>query len=217
MRYSLLLVIYFFTITVYAQSIIKNKLSLTAGYGLAGSFFVRSFKEFAPFQNYKSFEKKRFIGSNQNLTVHYTLRNNWSVNMGINYQHFTRHINSKDTIGPVILVNYQTLHDRNYMLLGSVNKSWVKNKNQIGIGVGVYYLRSKSETVQIYNSIYYYEDFESDFKKSKEEEGGVFAEFFYEYKFQPKVGLGIKTQFYYTISTGEPESISLFPYIKIYF
>jgi len=49
------------------------------------------------------------------------------------------------------------------------------------------------------------------------EEAEVLFESGYEFKFQPKVHLGIKTQFYYTVSTSTAESITLVPYIHLLF
>jgi hypothetical protein len=60
-------------------------------------------------------------------------------------------------------------------------------------------------------------DVEPEYKDSHSEEGGAFIEFAYEYKFQPKVNIGVKTQFYYTITAAYAESITLFPYIKLNF
>ena len=80
----------------------------------------------------------------------------------------------------------------------------------------VNYLRPKQEEVEIYFPSYF-GNIERSYKNNRLEEGGLYAEFDYKYKFQPKVNLGVKTQFYFTATTGYAESITFFPYIKILF
>ena len=101
------------------------------------------------------------------------------------------------------------------MWFGSVNKNIERKKNNFLFGMGLYYLRPKQEEVVIYPN--FVQNRERDFQTSKLEEGGAFIEFAYEYKFQPKVNLGLKSQFYHTITSGEAISVTLFPYIKISF
>src|SRR5690606_22417566 len=198
-----------------AQTSNEGKFFITAGYGLAGSFFVRSYHEFAPIPNNKIFQKKNFVGNAQNFAVGYNLKNNWHINVGINFQHSTRRIKSLDTLGNLILRLDHTIHHRDYMWFGSVNKNIERKKNNFLFGMGLYYLRPKQEEVVIYPN--FVQNRERDFQTSKLEEGGAFIEFAYEYKFQPKVNLGLKSQFYHTITSGEATSVTLFPYIKISF
>lgn len=177
---------------------------------------MRSYYEFAPTSTYKIYQKKNFVGNAQNAVIGYKLRNNWDIQFGINFQHFTRYIDTKDTLSGVLLVNYGTIHHRDYMWYGSVHKSYHRKKNALSGGIGIYYFRPKQHEIEImYPS--YYSNIERDFQHNNLEEGGVFAEFAYEYDFQPKVKLGVKTQFYYTLSTGTPESVTLMPTIKILF
>lgn len=203
------------SLTCLSQPQSRGRFSIITGYGLAGSFVVRSYPEINPIQGAKSYAKKKFIGNNQFFTISYSLKNSWSINLGYTFQHFTRHIDTNDTLTGVFVYNYQTLHERNYIFSLNVGKNWNIKKNEIGGGLGFYYIRPKSERVDIYPRSF--ADYEVDFKRNNEEEGGFFAEFSYEYHFQPKVNLGIKTQFYFTASTGEAEAITLSPYIKIFF
>ena len=194
----------------------KSKFFLTAGYGLAGSFFVRSYMEFAPLSRYKTFYNKNFIGSAQNAAIGIDLKKNWEVKMGINFQHHTRRVKSRDTLGNVNIILNHDIHNRDYMWYGSVAKKLERKNHLFAIGLGLYYLRSKAEIIEIYYPSYL-ADVEPEYKDSRDAQGGVFTEFAYEYKFQPKVNLGVKTQFYYTLSAAYVESITLFPYIKIIF
>jgi len=205
------------SINLYAQDKVENnkkdKIFISAGYGLAGSFFVRSYDEFAPTQRYKIFYKKKFVGVAQNLALGINLKKNYQIKFGINFQHFTRKIKFFDTLNGVIIILDHTIHHRDYMWFAGINKKYERKKHIFSPGLGIYYLRPKQEEVEIYPNLVINQ--ERDFNNSRLNEGGVFAEFEYEYKFQPKVNIGIKTQFYFTLSAGYSESITLFPYIKI--
>jgi hypothetical protein len=189
---------------------------VTAGYGLAGSFFVRSYDEFAPLPQYKTFYKKRFLGVSQSASVGLNLKKNWDINMGINFQQFTRKVRSRDTLSNVYINLDHTIHHRDYIWFVSANKKIDYQKSLFSFGLGGYYLRPKQEEISIYYPSFF-ENIERNYQNSRLEEGGVFIDFAYEYKFQSKVNLGIKTQFYYTVTAGYAESITLLPYVKIIF
>lgn len=193
---------------------VKNKFFISAGYGLAGSFFVRSYEEFAPLPTYKVFYKKHFVGVSQNLAIGINLKKNYQLRTGINFQHFTRRIKTKDTLNNVIINFDHTIHHRDYMWFVGVNKNFEVKKHIFSPGLGIYYLRPKQEEVEIFYPGYV-ANIENDYHLGNLEEAGVFVEFSYEYKFQAKVNLGIRSQFYYTASAATVESITLFPYIKI--
>jgi hypothetical protein len=214
----LVIAIVFLVINCIAQNKSRqnSKFFLCAGYGFAGSFFVRSYDEFAPLSYYKTYYNKRFIGVVQNAALGMNLKKNWDIKLGINFQYFTRHIISKDTLNSVQINLDHTIHHRDFMWYGSINKKLDQKKYLLSFGLGLYYLLPKQEEVEIFYPNYF-ADLERDQENSNLREGGTYIEFTYEYKFQPKVNLGIKTQFYYTLSTGEPESVTLFPYVKILF
>lgn len=199
----------------FAQTQQSPKFFLSAGYGLSGSFFVRSYTEWAPLPRYKVFYKKHFIGVAQNAAIGINLKNGWEARFGINYQHFTRRVVSKDTLNNVFINLDHDIHERDYMWQGNVARKLGSHKNLFVVGLGLYYLRPKTQVVEIFPG--YVGDIEPQFKDSHEEEGGAVVEFAYEYKFQPRVNIGIKTQFYYTITAAYAESMTLFPYMKILF
>lgn len=61
-----------------------SKIFLSAGYGLAGSFFVRSYDEALPLPSsgYTAFFKKNFIGTAQDLAIGIHLKRNVDVKLG---------------------------------------------------------------------------------------------------------------------------------------
>ncbi len=196
----------------------KEKFFISAGYGLAGSFFVRSYTETLPFpsNNYRAFYKKRFVGNSQDFSFGLRLNKNYELKAGVNYQHFTRHVKATDTVQSVVIYLDNTIHHRSYMYYISLDKIFERKKNLFFTGLGLYYLRDQAELIEYGTGIpNFFISKEYNYKNSNEEEGGAFIEFSYEYKFQAKVNLGIRTKFYYTISTAEAESITLYPYIRI--
>lgn len=193
----------------------KNKFFIAPGYGFAGSFFVRSYEEFAPLPDYKAFYKKHFIGSSQNMAFGLTIKNVWEIKAGINYQHFTRKVNARDVLNGVQIIFNHDIHHRDYMWYAAADRK-INSKNDLFLfGLGAYYLVSKTQSIEIYTQNVISN--EQVWKGSYNGELGLFGEFGYEYKFQPKVNLGIKSQFYFTATAGYAESVTLFPYIKILF
>lgn len=197
----------------------KSKIFLTAGYGLAGSFFVRSYEEALPFPSdpYRAFYKKNFIGNTLEGAAGITLGKRYELKVGVNHQHFTRHIKAlQDTISNVVIYLENTIHERDYMYFASIHKLFDKRKHCFSTGLGIYYLKPFSETIEYGYGIPNFVSI-SEPRGKYSEEGGILADLAYEYKFQSKVNLGIRAQFYYTASDGIVESVTLFPFIKINF
>jgi hypothetical protein len=197
----------------------EKRFFLSGGYGLAGSFFVRSYQEWAPSPGYRAFFKKNFIGTAQNIALGVAFKKKYELRVGLNFQHFTRQIELKNTTNNVTIDLDHTIHHRDYMWFGSVDKNFPKGNHIFSFGLGIYYLRPKQEEVELFSgsNSSLFTNIERDYNNSRLEEAGAFIEAAYEYRFQPKVNLGIKTQFYYTISAGYAESITLIPYVKILF
>jgi hypothetical protein len=201
----------------YAQdsvSVKYPKLILEVGYGIAGSFAVLDYSDFTPISGSKEFARKNFIGSAQNLSIGILLKKNWEIRFGVQYEHYKRWVNSVDTLqNAVVYAVDRDISHKNYMwYLGAAKKLSLK-KSFITTGIGLYYLGSKVQTISIYPR--FVADHEQLWTGLRNGEAGAYIETGYEYKFQPKVHLGIKSQFYYTISLGYQESLALYPYIKI--
>ena len=195
----------------------KPKFFLTAGYGLAGSFFVTGVSEFNPSPQSKTFAKNNFIGNGQNIALGLRLKKGYQFNLGLTYQHFTRHIKTTEQYNNLQVYFDHDIHHRDYIWYASVNKNLTSlaKKSQFNAGLGIYYIVALDQAIELYTG--YVLDYEKVWKGSYNGEAGVFAEFAYEYKFQPRVNLGIKTQFYYTATAAYAESVTLYPYIRILF
>lgn len=206
----------FSTAPIFAQTSQKKKFFLDAGYGLAGSFFVRSYDEPSEFSGYREFSNKRFLGTAQNIALGWQLSPTFSIRAGLQFQHFTKKIAVDEVVGTTRIILDHEIHHRDYMWYGIVNRSFKKGKNEFHAGVGLYYLRPKQEEVEIRQPNFFM-NLERTYENSQLEELGSIIEAGYQYQFQPKVGLGIRGQFYYTISAGYAESVALYPFINITF
>lgn len=207
---------------IFSQNISRDKsrFSISAGYGLAGSFFVNEYVEALPFpaSGYRNFAKKNFLGSSQQINVGFKLNKHYELNVGLHFQHFTRRVKVTDTLSNVVISLDNTIHERNHIYLGNINRVFERKKSLYYAGMGLYYIRPISESIEYGSGTpNFYSNYEARYDNSKQEEGGAFVEFAYEYKFQPKVNIGLKTQFFYTISIASAEAITFFPYIKILF
>lgn len=163
----------------------KEKFFISAGYGLAGSFFVRSYDEFAPVARSAVFYKKRFVGISQNIGFGVNLTRGFQLKTSINYQHFTRKINFEDILGGSVFVKLNhTIHHRDYIWCAGVTKALKRNKHIFLPGIGIYYIRSEQEEVEIFYPNFV-SNVERNFQSSNLEEAGAYMEFLYEYEFQP--------------------------------
>ena len=199
------------------QSLAQQKpgrLDLSAGYGLAGSFFVRSYSEIPDLPGDLKFFKKQFPGTMQELELGFNLPKNYSIRAGFSRQQFSRKIKYTGMLSDwEINLDRRIYHVDHFYFLG-LQKAFKHNQHQWAPLLGVYYIRSFQNEILIRFAFRTYVDEERNFANNKLEEAGVMGGLSYELRFQPKVALGLRSRFYFTVSTGEPESISLVPYVK---
>lgn len=195
-----------------------SKIFLSAGYGAAGNFFVRDYDEKLPFPSayYKAFFTKQFVGTAQEIAVGIHLKKNIDIKFGYNRQRFTRHVLLDDTLpsGVAVYLDHKIQHVDNNWFVG-MSKNYIRKKSQLSWGTGLFYLISQKQTVEVTSR--YIIDKEFNGKNTRLNELGAFAELAYEYKFQPKVNLGIKSQFGWVVSGSYPEFVTLSPFIKLNF
>jgi hypothetical protein len=203
-------------ITMIAQ---KNasKYSISGGLGLAGSFFVRSYEE-NQLGLETSFFKKNFIGKGMYFSVERKLRNNFRIGVGYSFQQFKRRVKYSEEINNVLFFIDHSITHTNHIYDVSLKKQFDQRKSFLTATVGIYYLRPIQEEIDITRTLPRIVTIEDrSYRNGKLEEAGVLVGGSYEYNFQPRVNFGIQSNFYFTVSTGEPESITLIPYIRILF
>jgi hypothetical protein len=195
---------------------INHKWSLNIGYGLAGSFFFNGYIE-NDMPGETDYFKKHFLGTHLSLVIGKKISDRSDLELRYSLERFrSDRIFINDTLNGSILVHYdgRLQHINNFFELAYI-RSVNKTKNIFKYGFGIYYLTTQQQEITLYSNAFIYN--ERDLKNYNLEEGGILIEGAYEYKFQPQVYIGIKSQFYYTVSTGDAESITLLPYIKLLF
>jgi len=214
----LALVFLFFSFNTFSQKNESEKrFSLNAGYGLAGSFFASSYGKTQT--SAIEFRNKNFFGSNLFFEVEMKLKRNYSLALHYSRQTFSKSVFYENTVGINHVIIDTKIRDVNNIFGLSLNKFFTKNKNSLSIGLGPYYIAPVSEFIYISPNSTGMSVMvtESNHKNSNAGEAGAFVDFSYNYQFQPRVEIGVKSQFYYTISGNYAESITLFPYVKIKF
>lgn len=205
MKHKILLICIVFSTVAFSQSkLIEKKFSLTSGYGAAGSFFVR-LRDYA--------YKKNFLGTNLNFALGYKIGKKSEMELRYTREEFSKRLIFSNNIN--IFVNSNIRHINNFFELIYDRKLVEKHKSILKAGLGIYYLRAQQEEVDVGTGGIDWE--ERNVKYNGLEDAGALIEAAYEWKFQPRVNIGIRTQFYYTISAGNAESITFYPYIKISF
>lgn len=198
-----------------------SKFDLAIGYGVAGSFFVRSYDESVIYpEDVKSY-RKNFIGSNTSFDAGLHFKKGYALRLGFNRQHFSKQIFYDGFLDQwEFQLDRKIYHiDKIFSISLEKRVELYKAPKQLSRhllipGMGVYYIRSNQNEIDIRYSIKVYTDVERNYKNSKLEEAGIFISAGYEYTIQPKVSIGINSRFNFTVSTGEPESFSITPYVR---
>ena len=201
-----------------ANQSLRNRFTFSAGYGLAASFFVNSYSEkpvFGPEDVY--FYNKKINGSVGTVDIGWNFKNNYSLHFAFNRQHFTKAIQYNTMMSNVVLMIDREIYHKDNIYTLSLLKRLKSTKGSFQGGLGIYYLRSEQNEIEVLKSMLLYMDTERAVAGYGLEEGGAMAEFGYDYYFQPRVAIGLKSAFYFTITTGEAESVILLPYIRLLF
>lgn len=143
------------------------------------------------------------------------MKKNIDIKFGYQYQRFSRHVQVEDTLSGVGLSLDHQIYHINNIWSGGINKSYIRKKSLLSWGGGLFYIRPEQEEVEIFSNFII--DRERNQKNSRLNDGGAFAELAYEYKFQPKVDIGIKGQVWFILSGSYFDSVALFPFIKLNF
>ncbi len=210
---SLFIIIFFalFITNAFSQeNTISKKFSFTAGYGMAGSFFVRSYDE-GQGPTSAAFYKKNFIGSNLSFGVGYNTGIRSEISLRYTRQQFARwvHYNNNYVVLNTAIRHINNMYDFIY------SRKFKQKNNDWKYGIGIYYIRPQQQEIDVYPNAIVVE--ERNQKYNRLNELGAVGEISYEYQFQPRVLIGTRIQYYHNITAGYAESVTFYPYIKIVF
>jgi hypothetical protein len=190
----------------------NQRFSIELNYGLNGNFFVRSYDETAP-PSVKFFYKKKFVGQIGGLEIKYRLTPVSTIGLAYASSTNKREINYQNGINATIL--YFDISHINHFYQLVYERAFSKRNNALNFNGGIFYLRMKQQEVEVSPAGVLFE--ERDFRHYNLEEGGVFAGLHYSKYIDKKLELGIRSRFYFLISTGEPEAITLTPTLTYHF
>ena len=216
--FVLLLLCFYLPGKTQTHTAINHKYSLQFGYGIAGSFFVRSYVENELGET--SFFKKHFIGRNLNIGISRSIGRDFHLALNYTLQEFNKRITYEAQIDNVLVEigDHQIRHTNNIYDL-TLRKQFITRSHSWFAGIGLYYLRPIQQEIIINRfgnpSLIQIEDRRQKYHRLNE--GGCLVEVAYEKRFQPRMSIGIKSQLMYTISTQEFESVTLYPYLKYVF
>ena len=189
----------------------SQRFSVELNYGLNGNFFVRSYDESAP-PSVEFFYKKKFVGLIGGLELKYSLTPASTISLAYAGSINKREINYQN--GIATLLYFDISHIDHFYQLG-YERAFSKSNKAFKFSSGLFYLRMKQQEVEISPAGVLFE--ERDFKHYNLEEGGVFAGLHYSKYIDTKLELGIQSRFYFLISTGEAEAITLTPTLTYHF
>jgi hypothetical protein len=192
------------TLPSFAQH--KYKLSVEANYGLQGNFFVRSYDEYAP-GGVKRFLNKNFVGTIGGVELKYNTSEHASLNLAYSQSVNKREINFNNGSGDIVS-HFNIRHINNFFQL-SYETIVSKNAKWFRVNAGVYYLRSRQQEIDASQRDLSIE--ERDYKSNGLEEGGVFLGLNLTKKIDTKLDLGLRSNVYFTVSTGAFEAVTLTP------
>ncbi len=185
-----------------------KKLKIEIQYGPQGNFGVRDYEErIIPGISY-AFYEKRFVGTIGGIELKYSLGKKLNVGIGYNRSINKRRINFAPDNIPIYIEDFTIRHFNDFYQL-VLERTFTKKKSNFNISTGLFYYRSALQEIDA--SIYSLGLEERNFKNSGAEQGGAFVGLQFETKIDSHFYLGIKSRFYYAISLGYPEAITLTP------
>lgn len=196
----------------------KGRVAISANYGLAGNFFVRSYDEQSGPTDKQYFYKKNFIGSAAGLAVTFHV----SESSGL-FLEYSRAINTgkKSYTGSlngtnVMIEDFRLRHVNNFFQLGYLRNFKIENA-LIQAQAGAFMLTDQKQLISIEGWDNLISIRETNAENSGSKEAGVFLGGEYSFKLDTKVDLGIRTLGYFLVSTGTFEALTLTPVLRYNF
>jgi hypothetical protein len=190
----------------------NGRISLSANFGLNGSFFVRSYPENG---SGIEFYKKNFIGTSSGAELKYKLNTRSFLSLG-----YMQSVNKKevDFYGvnsgiSLDIISFNIRHNEHIFYAG-YERSLLKRTPELKIQGGVYYVVPVQQEIELIgNSINIWE-------RSKNfglEELGVFIGFQYSRKIDTHFELGIQSRLFYEFTSNIFSQVTLTPTLTYHF
>ena len=207
MRIIFIFILITITFRVIAQNK-NNKFELEISYGLNGNFFVRSYEEPNSPNVAYYFYNKNFIGTISCIELKYKIGKTSFLGLGYSRSINKRKINFAPNNIPVYIEDFTIRHFNDFYQL-IFDKELDIKKSKINLNSGIYYLRCAQQEVDASINGLSFE--ERNYKNSRLEEAGLLIGIQYSKQIDLHFYIGLKSRFYFTVSTGTPEILTLTP------
>ena len=191
----------------------SSRISLSANFGLNGSFFVRGYPEDGPGIE---FYKKNFVGISGGGELKYRLNNRSLISLGYMQSVNKKAVDFNGTNNGITLdiMSFNIRHIEN-IFYGGYELSLFKNSPGFRIQGGVYYVMQSQQEIEIVgNSIYIWE-------RNKANAGfnelGVFIGIQYSRKIDTHFELGIQSRLFYEFTSNILSQVTLTPTLTYHF
>jgi hypothetical protein len=190
----------------------NGRISLSANFGLNGSFFVRSYPENGPGIE---FYKKNFIGTSGGAELKYRLNNRSFISVGYMQSENKKEVDFYGINNGISLdiISFNIRHNE-HIFYGGYERSLFKRNPGLKIQGGIYYVVPVQQEIELIgNSINIWE-------RSKDfgfEELGVFIGFQYSRKIDTHFELGIQSRLFYEFTSNIFSQVTLNPTLTYHF
>lgn len=212
---SLTIVMSFIALLSFAQS---GRFSVSAHYGPAGNFFVRSYDETGgpAATGPRYLYKKNFIGSIAGIDLTYRVSPNSALGVA-----YSRAINKgtknfqSDNMNVNLIINDFDIRHINDFFQMYYERNFVRNNPTWTYHAGIVYARMQQQEIEYYPSQVILN--QRNVSNSGMEEGGFFGGIRYAKKIDTHFDLGLKIRAYYLVSVQQLEAITFTPVLTYRF
>lgn len=215
MKATLLATIYILIFcSVFSQE--KHSFSISANFGLNGSFFVASLDNDAEPAGSVTFNEKNFIGKAGGIEGRLQLSGKSHLSLGFTHSENNREYEYENRFNNYqVYINYFTIrHMENIFHFGYSQQLFRKAPGFRG-EIGLFYSRQIQQSIDLFNSTVIIA--EAKFNPGGLNELGAFIGFQYARKIDTKFELGIQSRFFYEITSNIFSQITLTPTLTYHF
>ena len=191
----------------------SSRISLSANFGLNGSFFVRSYPENGPGIE---FYKKNFVGTSGGAEMKYRLNKPSSITLGYMHSVNRRVVNFNGTNNGITLyiMDFTIRHIEN-IFYGGYERNLFKRNPEFKIQGGLYYVLLAQQDIEIlFNSI---SIGEYNKRNAGFHELGIFLGLQYSRKIDTHFELGIQSRLFYEFTSNIFSQVTLTPTLMYHF
>lgn len=196
----------------------QRRLSIEANYGLQRNFFVDDYNEAPNSFSDINFYKKSVVGKMGGFEIKYRIGKRAKLGFGYAASSNTRKISYAGLVNGVNIgiVDFSIAHKNQYYQLG-YEFGLGRKKSDFLFETGLFYIRPHQQEVEISTFSRRVLFDERNFNNSRLEEGGAFVGISFMKKIDTKFHFGLRSRFYYLISTASPEALTLTPVLSYNF